>query len=418
MATKNDILTTLSASTPSIDTLAQQLDWIQSASAAVPAGAEAMSETYVTRLDAVADTDARLVAPETKLAKEETEAELRELHLAMLKKSLHTAAKLEFATIPPYLCALWSIKNDRHEVANSIREVVQEEMLHLALVCNMLASLGEVPRFNTDVPRFPDELPGGVHPNLVVQLRGYSPQALQAFMRIELPEKPVAIEGDPAIAESKEAETIGRFYTRIERAFDKLRPEIRLDRQIAGPLAYAVITNIDDVHRAVKVIRDQGEGASGLPFDSGPDDFGHYYRFLELGDGHKLTYDVDKKRMIRGKKIGQPECWPMKPTPKGGYKKSRVSEEAWLLISRFDEVYSQTLDLLHEAWTSGGQASFLRAIELMFALESYAKPLMQMPVSSDKKPTLGPCFRYVPEADRRFIEDHKKYREVCHESRQ
>ena len=53
--------------------------------------------------------------------------------LALLKQTLHQAVELEFATIPIYLAALWSIKNNLHPVAKSIRNVVQEEMLHLSL---------------------------------------------------------------------------------------------------------------------------------------------------------------------------------------------------------------------------------------------------------------------------------------------
>lgn len=45
--------------------------------------------------------------------------------LGWLKKSLQAAVSLEFATIPPYLCALWSIKDDRHDVARSIREIIR-----------------------------------------------------------------------------------------------------------------------------------------------------------------------------------------------------------------------------------------------------------------------------------------------------
>ncbi len=41
--------------------------------------------------------------------------------LDWLKESLQAAIKLEFATLPPYLAALWSIKQDSDPVAMSIR---------------------------------------------------------------------------------------------------------------------------------------------------------------------------------------------------------------------------------------------------------------------------------------------------------
>src|SRR5207244_329121 len=59
-----------------------------------------------------------------------------------LELALQSAVSVEFSTIPPYLSALWSIKDQMHPVAASIRDVVQEEMLHMALACNMLTALG------------------------------------------------------------------------------------------------------------------------------------------------------------------------------------------------------------------------------------------------------------------------------------
>jgi hypothetical protein len=55
---------------------------------------------------------------------------------------LQGAVSLEFSTLPPYLSALWSVKDDLSPVAKSIREIAQEEMLHMALACNMLSAIG------------------------------------------------------------------------------------------------------------------------------------------------------------------------------------------------------------------------------------------------------------------------------------
>ncbi len=57
------------------------------------------------------------------------------------------AIKLEHATIPPYLTALYSIKPDprksNHDSYNIIRAVAVEEMLHLTLAANLLNAVGE-----------------------------------------------------------------------------------------------------------------------------------------------------------------------------------------------------------------------------------------------------------------------------------
>jgi rubrerythrin len=53
--------------------------------------------------------------------------------LQILRNILQQAVELEFGTIPIYLSAVWSIKDNLDPISKSIRKVVQEEMLHLAL---------------------------------------------------------------------------------------------------------------------------------------------------------------------------------------------------------------------------------------------------------------------------------------------
>ena len=56
-----------------------------------------------------------------------------------LKSHLQVALELEMATLPPYLCALYSIPDGSNvEVAGLIRSVMMEEMLHIMLVANVL----------------------------------------------------------------------------------------------------------------------------------------------------------------------------------------------------------------------------------------------------------------------------------------
>ncbi len=137
-----------------------------------------------------------------------------------LKQALQAAVNLEFATIPPYLCALWSIKDELHPVAKSIREVVQEEMLHMALTCNMLAAIGEEPIICDSAPVYPGPLPGNVHRGLIVELSGLNDHALEIFLTIERPSKfPENVEADDEDTSPAER-TIGEFYNCILTAFD------------------------------------------------------------------------------------------------------------------------------------------------------------------------------------------------------
>ena len=62
-----------------------------------------------------------------------------------LKGALQHAIQLEFSTIPPYLCAMWSIQSEGDAVSGIIESVVMQEMLHMGLACNMLVGIGGQP---------------------------------------------------------------------------------------------------------------------------------------------------------------------------------------------------------------------------------------------------------------------------------
>ena len=49
-----------------------------------------------------------------------------------LRESLQLAAQLEFSTIPPYLCAKWSIR-DPGDAQDTLDDIVIQKMGHMAL---------------------------------------------------------------------------------------------------------------------------------------------------------------------------------------------------------------------------------------------------------------------------------------------
>jgi hypothetical protein len=75
-----------------------------------------------------------------------------------LKGALQLAMQLEFATLPPYLCAEWSVdaNNDPDQVGNMIGGIALQEMFHFALAGNMLAAIGGSPSVATAdfIPKF------------------------------------------------------------------------------------------------------------------------------------------------------------------------------------------------------------------------------------------------------------------------
>jgi rubrerythrin len=322
--------------------------------------------------------------------------------LALLKQTLQQAVELEFATIPIYLSALWSIKNNLHPVAKSIRNVVQEEMLHLSLASNMLASIGGRPKLYDTTERglrFPTGLPGGVHPELILRLSGLTDDALDDFLEIELPLEEISIEPytskySHAHGENHSA-TIGAMYDAIKQEFESLRPAMAPDNQISGPLAWFVVDTVEKVDSAINWIKEQGEGAV-RPSTNGndPKRLSHFYRFWEVRKRQRIEHDPVADRFVFRTPLEFPEVWPMAVVPDGGYRQQDVSEDVWALLCAFDRTYSLVVKLLESAWGEGGQAAMWKAMEVMFDLEKTALPLMQIP-RPDGAGNYGPAFRLV-----------------------
>ncbi len=170
-------------------------------------------------------------------------------NLAELQGSLLTAIQLEFWTIPPYLCAQWSINNDPSDVNDMIQGVVLQEMLHFGLACNMYTATGgslkgqiATPGF---VPTYPTNgLPGGVHPGLVVSLLPVGNQALQTFMSIEYPDGPPVVQqpATPPPPTPPALPTIGQFYQTLAGGFNTVFPGGTLPN---NPSLNQVVTSVD-----------------------------------------------------------------------------------------------------------------------------------------------------------------------------
>ena len=329
--------------------------------------------------------------------------------LECLKKALQQAIDLEFFTIPPYLCALWSIKDDVHPIAASIREVVQEEMLHMALACNLLAAVGGVPSIAGRTV-YPNVLPGGVHEGLEVRLSGLSLESLEAFLHIELPQEPIALSSSEGWTrlppEHCGAGTIGEFYATILEMFQRLDPPFQRERQVTGPLSYSNVGSLDSVEWVIDLISRQGEGAT-TPFeDMQQKDLAHYYRFLEIYVESELRWSKSAKKFLKGEDRplpGPDDIRPMAPilNPEGyvdadlGGLDAKTRKLVRTNLDEFDRIYTLLLDQLEGAWTRrGGQESLIRAYETMFKLEDYAKPLMEVEIPGKPGQTFGPCFRY------------------------
>lgn len=319
-----------------------------------------------------------------------------------LKKALQFALQLEFFTIPPYLTAMWSIKNPRDAVSIAIREIVVEEMLHMSLVCNLIVSIGGRPRiYGQDVvPSYPRPLPGGVKPWLRVSLEGLSQHSLKTFMEIEEPEKDIS----SLEATFETIPRIGALYDLVWEAFDRIKPPMSRSGQIEGYFgesqsdSYETPKNIGTLEEAeavIRLIKDQGEGSLQAPYGNKDSELAHYYRFKEVAVGRRIVKTSTGEWIHSGESVSFPDCWPVAEVPDGGYVESDVPNETWQLMAEFDAIYSQVIMNLDEAWSQKSQGAFHRSLELMMdKLPTLARKIMQVPIRQQPF-NYSPCFRLV-----------------------
>jgi rubrerythrin len=306
---------------------------------------------------------------------------------AWLKESLQAAVQLEFATIPPYLAAYWSIEDPGDEVASTILEIALDEMRHMGLVCNMLTGLGETPQIATPgvVPTYPGPLPGGVQPDLIISLRGMSRETAELFTRIERPEHPLAL--------TVTFNTIGEFYDAILEALVNLAPTLSEARQLARPnFGLTKITTLDQARAALELIKHQGEGSIDSPTSTDPSTLAHYYRFKEMATGHRLVKDeATGEFSFTGDEVKIPPSFPMAEVPAGGYQRTDVTADVAAKLDAFDEAFTTMLNQLQTAWQSGTQSALSQSISTMRDLGDLAIPLMQIPIPGGTG-NYGPCF--------------------------
>ncbi|MGW7683226.1 ferritin-like domain-containing protein [Kribbella sp. NPDC054772] len=328
-----------------------------------------------------------------------------------LHQHLQWAIELEHATIPPYLCALYSLDPARNaDAVELVSSVFVEEMIHLALASNLLNAVGGEPRLDVPemLPGYPRRLP---HGSIELSLLPFGSEALEMFLRLEKPEKP----GAPG--ESDHYETIGQFYDAIEDGLRSLTDTLGEDKVFSGDPARQVtagpfhhtggvlrpVTGLASALAALEEIVEQGEGTSrGEVWDGDHDIFhpdrdevAHYYRFEELKLGRRYQRGDTPESGPGGEPVtfDPTGVSPMQPNPRRSANSQIRAAQA-----EFDSAYCTLLYLLDQAFT--GEPALIRdATRAMFALKGEALKLMQL--SEDGRSTAGPTFQYVAPEDRR-----------------
>ena len=273
----------------------------ETAESARPAGRGPLAEVIATR--------GGQAAPEAPFVIEHREA---------LIYMLCEAAELEHGIMCQYLFAAFSLKQREEEGLSAgdvaavtrwrqvISHVATEEMLHLALVQNLLSAVGMAPHFaRPNLPAPAHHYPAGVNLTLVP----FGEDALRHFMFLERPEG-MALKGAkgidapihdavPLLAERdivpqpQDFATVGHLYRSIEVGFSHLCEKIGERNLFVGPSRaqatsqnfqwpeLVVVTDLASAQRAIDTILEQGEGARGHWEQA------HFGQFVQILDEYR-----------------------------------------------------------------------------------------------------------------------------------
>lgn len=375
-----------------------------------------------------------------------------------LQQALQVAIALEFSTIPPYLTALYSLKDKTSEAYRVIRSVALEEMLHINLACNLLNAIadetdiktrpkfhGEIdisklvpnntPDEDTKIPlpiAYPDTLLRPIFNGPRVQLMAASTDLMsQTFMAIEQPEP----ETNKEIGLGQEFDTIGQFYAAIEQLFIQLagldtthnqlftgkqdwqrndfyfgsgggKPINILDAGDAGDDEIKE-QRLENAKLAIRQIMVQGEGANPPVINYTPQqEYGTYNHYGLRSDGtygpilgtpYELSHYFKFKAIAEGI-IPLPSVYPMLPNP--SYKTFQT-KDAKCLVILFNLSYTILVLSLQRIFRNDKKLYFGVVVDLMQNLfPLLATQLMQTPAVEGADailgPTAGPSFEFPP----------------------
>ena len=246
-------------------------------------------------------------------------------HREALIYTLGKAAALEQLVMCQYLYAAFAMKDrDDDDLTPTQLEatrrwrrelihIAEQEMLHLALVQNLLTAVGAASAFGR--PNFP--LPPHAYPaGIRMELLPFDEPSLRHFIYLERPDGLDMADQDALAALDKavplppatedeigprlqDFDTIGQLYRAIEIGLDRLSERLGEARLFLGPPSgqatqrdfgfpdLVPVTDLASAHAAIDVIVEQGEGARGEWRDA------HFGRLVTVLDEFLDLRDAD-----------------------------------------------------------------------------------------------------------------------------
>lgn len=340
-----------------------------------------------------------------------------EQHRANIISRLTTAMQIEHATIPPYLCAMYSMVEGYNVAAwETIRTVAIEEMLHMVLVANLRNAMEHDASFDLTSPGFVPEYPAYLpesDQSFTVVLAPFSEKALDIFVQIERP-------GDlhTPTGESDGYVSIGEFYNRLKEDLKAIVAEHGDDAVFCGDPARQInaawyfngggeivaVTDQSSALRAIRVIVNQGEGFNHNLYSGDHEEFqevqdlAHYYKFREIQAGRRYLPADATCGNLDGARGPSGETFTVDYSAKAvrhavfNYNPADLDAPVQEMLLGFSQLYWQLLGACEEAFNGGGAAPLKKAHELMYVTKYKAEEIMNQPLDYHSDSRTGPLF--------------------------
>ncbi|MGE0818138.1 MAG: ferritin-like domain-containing protein [Candidatus Nanopelagicales bacterium] len=235
---------------------------------------------------------------------------------------LSQGAELEHALMCQYLYAAFSLKTAADGLDETQSEAVErwrgailriagEEMLHWAVVQNLLTAVGSAPFVSR--PHLPHQAQG-YPPGVQLALLPFGTRALDHFIYLERPEgvehadaegfehvgEPLEqMRADEIVPRGQQFATVGHLYRSCAAGLANLAGKMGEDRLFIGPGFHQAdesafgwptlgpITNLREAEEAIERIVEQGEGATGDWSDA------HFGRFIAVREEYVAMTAAD-----------------------------------------------------------------------------------------------------------------------------